>query len=54
MNILKTAIAASAALILTSPVGAQMITKTSPHSVETTIDRLEAAVTGGCHCVCPY
>jgi uncharacterized protein (DUF302 family) len=31
---------------LTTPVFAEMITKTSPHSVAETMDRLEAAVTG--------
>lgn len=47
MNFLKTTLlAATAALTLTSNAGAQMITKTSPYSVDITIDRLEAAVTG--------
>lgn len=45
MNFLKTTVAAIVAITLTTPVGAQMITKTSPHSVDVTLDRLEAAVT---------
>jgi uncharacterized protein (DUF302 family) len=45
MSFLKiTVFAAATALMSTSYAGAQMITKTSPHSVKVTIDRLEAAV----------
>ena len=45
MTFLKTTIiAAAAALTMTSNAGAEMITKTSPHSVAVTLDRLEAAV----------
>ena len=47
MTFLKTTVfAAATALAMTSHAGAQMITKTSPHSVDITLDRLEAAVSG--------
>ena len=47
MRFLKTTVfAVTSVLALTSYAGAEMITKTSPYSVEVTLDRLEAAVTG--------
>jgi uncharacterized protein (DUF302 family) len=47
MTFLKTTvIAAITAITMTSHAGAQMITKTSPHSVDVTLDRLEAAIKG--------
>jgi uncharacterized protein (DUF302 family) len=47
MRFLKpTVLAAASVLVMTSYAGAEMITKTSPSSVEVTLDRLEAAVTG--------
>lgn len=45
MTFLRTTVLAAApALFMTSQAGAEMITKTSPHSVDVTLDRLEAAV----------
>lgn len=47
MTFLKTTVfAAATALTMTSHASAQMITKTSPHLVDITLDRLEAAVSG--------
>lgn len=46
MTLTKLAGAASIAVAAALPASAELVHKTSPHSVDVTIDRLEAAVTG--------
>lgn len=46
MTLTKLAGAAGIAVATALPAAAELVHKTSPHSVEVTIDRLEAAVTG--------